>query len=116
MRGEAGAITDAVWVGDKVALGTSTGAVKVYDSGNEVASFSSHAGGVAALATHPTGDILVSVGGDKSYVLYDLQTNSVATQIFTDAGKQRNPFHPQKRLLYLAATNRLRLVAQACHV
>lgn len=81
-----GAVTDAVWIGDKAAVATSTGAVKIFENGTEVASFNSHAGEAASLATHATGDILASVGVDKSYVLYDLTTNSVITQIYSDAG------------------------------
>lgn len=61
----------------------------MFENGSEVASFASHAGEVTAISVHPTGDIVASVGIDKSYVLYDLSANSVITQIFTDAGKSR---------------------------
>ena len=80
-----GPVTDAIWAGDKAVVASSTGSVKVFENGNEVADFSSHAGAATALAQHPTGDIVASVGADKSYVLYDLTTNSVITQIFSDA-------------------------------
>lgn len=80
-------VTDATWAGDKAVVGSSTGAVKVFENGNEVASFSSHAGEVTAVAVHATGEIVASVGVDKSFVLYDLTSNAVITQIFTDAGK-----------------------------
>lgn len=82
-----GAVSDAIWAGDKAVVGSSTGSVKVFENGNEVASFGSHAGEVTALALHATGDIIASVGVDKSYVLYDLSQNSVITQIFSDSGK-----------------------------
>lgn len=82
-----GPVTDATWAGDKAVVASSTGSVKVFDNGNEVASFASHAGEVTAIAVHPTGDIIASIGVDKSYVLYDLSSNSVITQIFSDAGK-----------------------------
>lgn len=81
-----GAVTDAVWIGDKAAVATSTGAVKIFENGTEVASFNSHAGEATSLVTHATGDIIASVGVDKSYVLYDLAANSVITQIYSDAG------------------------------
>jgi pre-mRNA-processing factor 19 len=80
-----GPVTDAVWAGDKAVIASSTGSVRVFENGSEVASFSSHAGAATALAVHATGDIVASVGADKSYVLYDLTTNSVITQIFSDA-------------------------------
>lgn len=85
-----GPITDAVWAGEKAVIATSTGAVKVFENGNEVAAFNAHAGEVTALALHATGDLVGSVGVDKSYVLYDLTTNSVVTQIFSDACKCRS--------------------------
>lgn len=83
-----GPVTDATWAGNKAVVGSATGTVKVFENGSEVASFASHAGEVTAVAVHATGDIVASVGVDKSYILYDLSTNSVVTQIFTDSGKQ----------------------------
>jgi pre-mRNA-processing factor 19 len=87
LKGGCGAITDAIWVGNKATIATSSGAVKVYENGAEVANFGSHAGEATALAVHPTGDILASVGVDKSYVLYDLTTLSTITQIYSDSGR-----------------------------
>ncbi|KAE8415826.1 WD40-repeat-containing domain protein [Aspergillus pseudocaelatus] len=94
-----GPVTDAVWAGDKAVVASSTGSVKVFENGNEVADFSSHAGAATALALHPTGDIVASVGADKSYVLYDLATNSVITQIFSDASLLSVKFHPDGHLI-----------------
>jgi pre-mRNA-processing factor 19 len=82
-----GPVTGATWAGNKAVVGSSTGSVKVFENGAEVASFNSHAGEVTAVAVHATGDIAASVGVDKSYVLYDLATNTVASQVFSDAGK-----------------------------
>ena len=64
--------------------------MKVFEDGNEVASFNSHAGAATSLALHATGDIVASVGVDKSYVLYDLTTNAVIMQNFSDACKRSN--------------------------
>lgn len=82
-----GPVTTATWAGNKAVVGTVTGSVKVFENGSELASFASHAGEVTAVAVHALGDIVASVGVDKSYVLYDLSTNTVMTQIFSDAGK-----------------------------
>jgi pre-mRNA-processing factor 19 len=92
-----GPVNGATWAGDKAVVGSSTGSVKVFENGAEVASFASHAGEVTAVAVHATGDIAASVGVDKSYVLYDLATNTVVSQIFCDAGK-KSPYgtHPAK--------------------
>jgi pre-mRNA-processing factor 19 len=95
LKGGGGSITDTVWIGSKAAIVTSAGVVKIFEDGAEVASFNSHAGEATAVAAHPTGDILASVGVDKSYILYDLTTKSVITQIFSDSGKYI-PSHPQK--------------------
>ena len=87
LKGDSGPITDTVWVGSKAAIATSKGAVKVFEGGSEIASFNTHAGEATALAVHPTGDILASVGADKSYVLYDLTNSTVVAQIFSDTGE-----------------------------
>ena len=79
-------VTDGVWVGSTAAVATSAGTVKIFDSSAEVSSFSVHAGPVTALAVHPSGDILASVGMDKTYVFYDLSTSTKALQISTNSG------------------------------
>lgn len=94
-----GPVTDAVWASDKAVIASSTGSVKVFENGNEVAEFKSHAGAATALAVHATGDIVASVGADKSYVLYDLTTSSVITQIFSDASLLSVKFHPDGHLI-----------------
>jgi WD40 repeat protein len=81
-----GSVTDAVWCGNKPVVALSTGAVKIFDNGAEAASFDRHAGAVSAVALHPCGDILASVGVDKSYVLYDLLSLQTITQVSTDSG------------------------------
>ncbi|KAL8860010.1 MAG: hypothetical protein Q9178_003559 [Gyalolechia marmorata] len=91
-------ITDTLWLGAKAVASTSTGNVKIFESGLEVAGFSGHAGEVTALASHPCGDILASVGIDKSYIFYDLTSNTVATQVFTDAVLTAAGFHPDGHL------------------
>lgn len=75
-------ITDAAWYGDLPVVSTSSGSVKVYDQ----ATFTSHAGRANALAVHPSGDMLASVGVDKSFVLYDLLGGKAVNQVYTDAG------------------------------
>lgn len=82
-----GAITDALWVGNRAVFATSSGHVKVFEEGKEISSFKGHSREVAALAVHPSNQILASVGADKSYVFYDLTTLTQATQAYTDSGK-----------------------------
>lgn len=83
-----GAVTDAIWTGSRIVVSTSSGVVKFFDNGAEDSTFSSHAGKVTALAIHPSGDILASVGVDKSYILYDLENSTQATQVYTNSGKR----------------------------
>jgi len=77
-------ITDTIWSGSKIMLSTSKGSLKIYESGQEVASFTDHAGPVTALAMHPSGSIVASVGSDKSIVFYGLDTLQRAMRVFTD--------------------------------
>lgn len=83
-------VTDTIWIGTKAVASTSTGNVIIFESGREIASFSGHAGEATAIASHPSGDILASVGVDKSYIFYDLTSNTVATQVLTDSGRSES--------------------------
>lgn len=91
-------VTEALWAGSKAIVGTSSGIVKAFENGVEVSSFSGHAGAVTALALHPSGDILASVGVDKSYIFYDLASSAQALQIFTDSALNTAQFHPDGHL------------------
>ncbi len=78
------AITDGIWYGNHPVISTASGVVKVF--GDKEITFKSHAGSVNALAIHPCGEILASVGVDKSFVFYDLPGGKAATQVYTDSG------------------------------
>ncbi|KAL4868062.1 hypothetical protein BDV12DRAFT_170291 [Aspergillus spectabilis] len=94
-----GPVTDAIWAGEKAVVASSTGSVKVFEGGKEVASFNLHAGAATGLALHATGNIVASVGVDKSYVLYDLTSNAAIMQNFSDASLLSVQFHPDGHLL-----------------
>jgi pre-mRNA-processing factor 19 len=79
-------VTDAVWFGSSPVYSTTSGAVKIFSNGNESATFSSHAGSASRLALHPSGEILASVGVDKSFVFYDLPGGKAVTQVYTNSG------------------------------
>lgn len=83
----AGAILDGTWANDEIVVATSSGSVVVAVEGSAQAKFHQHAGAATAIAVHPCGDIVASVGVDKSYVLYDLHASAVITQIYSDSGK-----------------------------
>lgn len=82
-----GAILGGAWCNDKQAVSTSTGVVAVAQEGAVQGKFQQHAGAATALAAHPSGHLLVSVGYDKSYIVYDVSTMQVLTQVFGDVGK-----------------------------
>ncbi|KAH0566102.1 hypothetical protein GP486_000493 [Trichoglossum hirsutum] len=99
LGGGGGAIIDTVWWGNRAVFSTASGSVKIFDvNGSEIANFNSHAGEVTALALHPSGEILASVGVDKSYVLYDLSSLKPVSQVFTDSGLCTAGFHPDGHL------------------
>jgi pre-mRNA-processing factor 19 len=83
----AGAILDGAWANDKIVVATSSGSVVVAVEGSAQAKFHQHAGAATAIAVHPCGDVVASVGVDKSYVLYDLHASAVITQIYADSGE-----------------------------
>lgn len=72
-------------------IGTANGEVAVISEGGDAVSFAAHSGPVAGLALHPTGDILASVGLDKSIVLRDLAGQREVSRIVTDSGKSNIP-------------------------
>lgn len=86
-----GTVTGGVWARSQAVVSTSTGAVKVFEAEQEVGSFSVHSGSATAVALHPSGTILASVGEDKTYILYDLESGKVLTQVSTDSGKLWSP-------------------------
>ena len=83
----AGGITGGAWANDRAVVATSSGAVVITQGGSVQAKFQQHAGAATAVAVHPCGDLLASVGVDKSYAMYDLQSSKVLTQIYTDGGE-----------------------------
>ncbi|KAK8220138.1 hypothetical protein M8818_000554 [Zalaria obscura] len=93
-----GSIVDGLWCGSKAIVALSTGAVQIFENGAQVGGFTQHAGAVAAIALHPCGDILASVGVDKSYILYDLQTMKPITQVSTETELSTAAFHPDGHL------------------
>lgn len=80
-------VTDAAWAETRVVFATGQGSVKVFEEGNQVASLSEHAGAATAVSVHPSGEILASVGTDKSIVFYDLVEQKRVARAYTDAGK-----------------------------
>lgn len=97
--------TSGLWVGSQIAVATSEGHVRIFDGALGMdtstvldsktgATFAPHAGAVTGLALHPSGDVLASVGVDKSYVLYDISSSRMLTQIYGDSGMMTSAGKP----------------------
>ncbi len=78
-------ITDTIWTGPRVIFSTTNAHVKIYENGTEIKTFTEHAGAVTGLALHPGGDLLASVGADKSFVFYDLNDLKRVLRVYTDS-------------------------------
>ncbi|CAM1509789.1 Fc.00g001240.m01.CDS01 [Cosmosporella sp. VM-42] len=91
-------VTDTLWTFSKVIFATSQGNVKVFQSDEEVASLSEHSGPATALSIHPGGQVLASVGTDKSIVFYDLGLLKRVSRAYTDAALTTCAFHPDGHL------------------
>lgn len=97
--GDGGAIVDALWAGEKSITATSSGAIRIWEgAGSSSTAIHTHAGGVTALALHPCGDILGSVGADKSWVLHDLETAKSVVQVYGESELTSAHFHPDGHL------------------
>ncbi|KAK2062742.1 Prp19-domain-containing protein [Colletotrichum caudatum] len=97
-------VIDSLWTGSKLVFATSKGAVKVFEGGSEIASFSEHAGPATSLSVHPTGDLLASVGSDKSIVFYDLSALKRVGRAYADAALTSSAFHPDGHLFAAGTT------------
>ena len=87
LKGDGGPITDVAWFGARPITASASGAVRIWDKeGSSNVKIGSHAGEVTALTLHPCGDILSSVGVDKSWVTYDLNTGKPVCQVYTESG------------------------------
>lgn len=100
-----GSILDGTWADDKAVVATSSGAIIITQDGAIEGKLRQHAGPATAVATHPCGTIIASVGVDKSYTLYDVHNTRVLTQIFTDVELTTVKFHPDGHLIATGAAD-----------
>ncbi|KAF3797908.1 Pre-mRNA-processing factor 19, partial [Colletotrichum gloeosporioides] len=91
-------VLDSAWTGSKLIFATSKGSVKIFEGGAEIASLSEHAGPATSLSVHPTGELLASVGSDKSIAFYDLHALRRVSRAYTDASLTSSAFHPDGHL------------------
>ncbi|PHH61607.1 hypothetical protein CDD81_8122 [Ophiocordyceps australis] len=91
-------VTDILWFGEKFFFTTTLGSIKVYEGGDMLASLSEHAGPATALSMHPGGEILASVGTDKSIVFYETDTFTRISRVYNDHSLTTCAFHPDGHL------------------
>ena len=89
LKAGGGSITGAVWVGNRVALSTSKGKVLVFSplTDGEVGTFDAHTGSATAVTVHASGELLASVGEDRTYAIYDLKTMNALSQVPTSSSQ-----------------------------
>lgn len=83
-------VSAGAWAGEKAVLlvkAGNGGVVKVFEGAKEVGAIAAHAGPVNGVAVHPTGDVVASIGKDKSFVVYDLESMKAVAQVYTENGK-----------------------------
>ncbi|KAI9667349.1 MAG: hypothetical protein M1821_000164 [Bathelium mastoideum] len=100
-----GTITDSLWWSGRQVISNSTGGVQVFEDGVQVAEMRAHAGPAVAIDLHPCGDLLGSVGIDKSYVLYDLTSFKAVSQVRTDSELTTGKFHPDGHLFAVGTSS-----------
>lgn len=87
LEGAKGQITDTVWWDSRVIISTSSGQILIFEDGSRMASLGVHAGSTTAMALHPSGEILGSVGEDRSFAFYDLSTLKPVMHVHGESGR-----------------------------
>ncbi|KAI9894427.1 MAG: hypothetical protein M1814_003185 [Vezdaea aestivalis] len=105
LKGDGGAVTDTAWFGEHAIISTAKGSLKIFKEGKETSSLKAHSGPITGLAMHPSGEILASVGEDKSYVFYDLVSPSVVSQVYSNEELTTAAFHPDGHLFAAGSRN-----------
>lgn len=80
-------VTATLSTASRVIFATSQGSVKVYQNGDQLAEVTEHAGAATSLSAHPGGQILASVGSDKSIVFYELASMKRISRTYADSRK-----------------------------
>ncbi|KAI4704681.1 hypothetical protein J4E89_009558 [Alternaria sp. Ai002NY15] len=100
-----GAVTSTAWWGERALIGTSTGTVKVFSNGDEVAQIGSHAGAVTSMSLHPSGKMLATAGADKRYAIHELTTFKTVSQVYVEAEITCVSFHVDGMLFFLGSSD-----------
>ena len=79
--------------GLRCAAASADGSVRIFENDTNIDEYSAHFGNVSALSAHPAGELIASVGEDKSFVMYSIIQKKVLSQVYTDSGKITNARH-----------------------
>lgn len=100
------AVTDVLWSGSRQFVATSSGAVKVFQDGNQIEELTSHAGAATSLALHPSKAFLATAGTDKYFKFHDLETYRMVSQVYTEAEISCCEFHVDGMLFFTGSPDR----------
>ena len=109
LEGIKGRVTDSIWWDTRAVISSSSGHVMAFEGASQMANIRSHAGSATAIALHPSGEILGSVGEDGSFIFYDLSSFKPVMQIPGDRSKcsvsstRRSYGHTDRRSLLTLA-------------
>ncbi|KAI9750280.1 MAG: hypothetical protein M1815_001887 [Lichina confinis] len=98
LEGIKGRVTDSIWWDTRAVISSSSGHVMAFEGASQMANIRSHAGSATAIALHPSGEILGSVGEDGSFIFYDLSSFKPVMQIPGDRSYTTAAFHPDGHL------------------
>ena len=88
LKADDGAVNDVLFAGTRAITGSANGVVRVWaEEGTDSSATTAHAGAVTAIDLHPSKSLLASVGVDKSWILYDLETTKSVIQLYDENGK-----------------------------
>ncbi|OAL46331.1 Prp19-domain-containing protein [Pyrenochaeta sp. DS3sAY3a] len=99
------AVTATAWWGDRAIVATAAGTTKIFEEGSEIAQVGLHAGPATALALHPSGALLATVGADKSFAFHDLSTFNTVSQVYVEAEITSCAFHVDGLLFFVGSSD-----------
>jgi transducin (beta)-like 1 len=101
LRGHTLGVNSIQFVGQSLVSGGEDGALFVWRGGQQSAVLRGHSGGIAALAAHPTGQIVASASVDGSVKVWDLSGagECVASMGRHPRGATAVAFHPKGEIL-----------------
>ncbi|OLL22351.1 Pre-mRNA-processing factor 19 2 [Neolecta irregularis DAH-3] len=104
--GHEGLVTAALWVAETAVTAGVDGTIRLWQDTTEKTQFSAHTGAVIAIASHPSGELIVSVGEDKAWAVHDVPSSATVAKFDTPyADLTCVKFHPDGHLLGIGTSD-----------